>query len=320
MKYALIADVHGNLPALEAVISDARAQGAQRYVFVGDYCISFPYPNEVVDVLRGLAPEVCVTGNGEDYFRRLEGSDPAGWTDGQMEITYYSFLQVTQENRRFLYALPAQASFTDEGHRVHVAHSSQDFIGDAEHARFACARVALRHREKAYTHESLLADVRATLAANEGLARRLSGMEDGVYIFGHSHIQWHARLGGKLLINPGSCGLPLDCAGSGAAYTLLTCSSEGVTAQERTVAYDEAALSRAVRTSEQYRHARVWSENILRELETRQGQTRFFLSFVEAFAKEKGDAVRPFTKATWEAAYEDFCRRRRDATEGEGCR
>ena len=42
MKYAIISDIHGNLPALNEVIEDARKNGAASYIFVGDYCLSNP--------------------------------------------------------------------------------------------------------------------------------------------------------------------------------------------------------------------------------------------------------------------------------------
>ena len=42
MKYAVISDIHGNLPALEAVMEDAARKGAGRYLFAGDYSISGP--------------------------------------------------------------------------------------------------------------------------------------------------------------------------------------------------------------------------------------------------------------------------------------
>ena len=46
MKYAVISDIHGNLPALKVVLADAEKQGADAYIFGGDYCLSGPYPNE----------------------------------------------------------------------------------------------------------------------------------------------------------------------------------------------------------------------------------------------------------------------------------
>ena len=43
MKYAIVSDIHGNLPALNKVIEDARKNGAESYIFVGDYCLSNPW-------------------------------------------------------------------------------------------------------------------------------------------------------------------------------------------------------------------------------------------------------------------------------------
>ena len=51
---ALLYDVHGNLPALEAVLTDARRAGAPRFVLGGDYALFGPYPAETVAALREL--------------------------------------------------------------------------------------------------------------------------------------------------------------------------------------------------------------------------------------------------------------------------
>ena len=45
MKYAVISDVHGNLPALQAVLEDIRQQEITHCLFLGDYCISGPWPD-----------------------------------------------------------------------------------------------------------------------------------------------------------------------------------------------------------------------------------------------------------------------------------
>ena len=51
---ALIYDVHGNLPALEAVLADARAADAQRFLLGGDYALFGPFQAECVAALRAL--------------------------------------------------------------------------------------------------------------------------------------------------------------------------------------------------------------------------------------------------------------------------
>jgi hypothetical protein len=62
---ALLYDVHGNLPALDAVIADARAAGAAGCVVGGDVALFGPYPVETVARLRLTAPGLWLRSRGE---------------------------------------------------------------------------------------------------------------------------------------------------------------------------------------------------------------------------------------------------------------
>jgi len=64
---AVLYDVHGNLPALEAVVADARARAAERWILGGDYALFGPEPEATVALLRGLAPATWIRGNGERW-------------------------------------------------------------------------------------------------------------------------------------------------------------------------------------------------------------------------------------------------------------
>ena len=64
---ALIYDVHGNLPALEAVLDDAREQGADGYLVGGDVALFGPWPEATTERLRELAPATWIRGNGERW-------------------------------------------------------------------------------------------------------------------------------------------------------------------------------------------------------------------------------------------------------------
>lgn len=83
MKFAVISDIHGNLPALDAVLEDAEKSGVDSYIFAGDYCISNPYPDECISRVRAIANKYVVRGNEEKYLEKLVGQDPATWTDGR---------------------------------------------------------------------------------------------------------------------------------------------------------------------------------------------------------------------------------------------
>jgi hypothetical protein len=64
---ACLYDVHGNLPALEAVLADAEAAGATRYCLGGDYALFGAWPAETVERLRGLENAMWIRGNGERW-------------------------------------------------------------------------------------------------------------------------------------------------------------------------------------------------------------------------------------------------------------
>jgi predicted phosphodiesterase len=62
MKVALISDIHGNLPALEAALADIRTHGTDQIIFLGDAATLGPQPKETLDLLRTLDC-VCIMGN-----------------------------------------------------------------------------------------------------------------------------------------------------------------------------------------------------------------------------------------------------------------
>ena len=57
MRYAIFSDIHGNLPALQAALCDAKGYSVDKYLFLGDYIRDFPWPNEVVETQLITAKE-----------------------------------------------------------------------------------------------------------------------------------------------------------------------------------------------------------------------------------------------------------------------
>ena len=64
---ALLYDVHGNVRALDAVLADAHAEGADAYLVGGDVALFGPWPEAAVAGLRDLAPAIWIRGNGERW-------------------------------------------------------------------------------------------------------------------------------------------------------------------------------------------------------------------------------------------------------------
>src|SRR5262245_30229019 len=69
---ACLYDIHGNLPALEAVLADAEAAGASRWILGGDYALFGGWPRETVDRLRALENATWIRGNGERWTRDVD--------------------------------------------------------------------------------------------------------------------------------------------------------------------------------------------------------------------------------------------------------
>lgn len=302
MKYAIISDVHGNAPALRLALDDARREGAEGFLFAGDYCISAPWANEVIAIIRDLPGARFIRGNDENHLDAPDGDD------GQFEVARWCAQSITPENRAWLDALPEELSFLCEGVTIRMAHSSEAFVGKALHARFRTSRMPGNYPDAKVSRDQLTADFRAYGRSGE-LAAAVSTLEKGVYIFGHNHIQTWGDFDGRILVNPGSVGLPLDCGDFGAAYSLLTVENGTVTVEERRIPYDVEALIAQVKTTGQYAAARVWTETIFSEWRTCREKVYFLLWHAEDYARQIGDDRRPFARDTWEAAYADFLAR-----------
>lgn len=306
MKFAVISDVHGNLEALNAVLADAEAQQVDGYILTGDYCLSNPAPDECVSRIRSLPNAYVISGNEERYFAALMEQDPGTWTDGQMQMSYWCYQNVSPENRAYLLSRPRYLELTVHGVPLYIAHSSAEFIGDREHAQWGTWVVSERYPHGYITWETFTQDIHRYFDQDVAFQQRLAALADGVYLFGHCHIQWHyASADGRVvLVDAGSCGLPLECVANTVPYTLLEISKDGtVQVEERRLPFDMEAYVRAYRQSRQYREVPVWSRVIARQLLESRDYLVFFLRFVEQYARRIGDARRPYAVETWEQAF-----------------
>lgn len=190
---ALIYDVHGNLPALDAVLDDAAAAGAMHHLLGGDYCMLGPQPAETLARLHGLpADTIWLRGNTERWVRHPESGD---------------------------IPFPAIADACR-----HVA----DAIGHAEVSELAALPQMLTDVPVAgaagviFCHASPGSDMIGFFpqpADGDGAAAT-SDREANTIVCGHTHMQFRREVGVVEVINPGSVGLPLD-GDTRAAYALL---------------------------------------------------------------------------------------------------
>lgn len=244
MRYAVISDIHGNMPALQAVLNDAKNKCADRYIFLGDYYMNLPFPNEVIDTIRSVGHFHIIKGNEEDHIERLSKQNQENWTDGQFSALYWTYRTLTKDNRRYLSALPAKEIINDAGTHIYTAHSSK--------AHFHHTVLDnINSRDFALNNQRNMDFIHGILNTDEHLQNSLSALPDGIYLFGHTHLQFHKKMYNKLLLNPGSCGLPLDRI-QGAPYTMIDILSGDWQVNEYRVLYDLDETIQRLKQSELY--------------------------------------------------------------------
>jgi len=266
MRYAVISDVHGNLPAFQAVLADAKALGADRYLLLGDYATCFPWGNEVTTAIRGLAPAAAVRGNGEDSFiEYLNGRFELD--NEQFRPAYWCLRSLDRENLEYLTALPERAAVQGEGYTMCLSHTLDVMHREAVAAFFSARGFRVMMESAPIPHDEYLIRAReALLSCPEALAD-IQALPEGVHLFGHNHIQFHMEHEGRLLVNPGSCGQALDFD-TAAAYTLLAREGNRWEVVERRVAYDLDAAAAGLEASGFSACAPLWSSIFQLELRT----------------------------------------------------
>ena len=208
MTLALLYDVHGNLPALEAVLDDARAAGATRYLLGGDYALFGPWPRETVARLRELDGTTWIRGNVDRW-----AANPADAPDHPLQQS-------------------AIAVCRDE-------------LGEELIEQLGALQEQLVLDGVRYCHGSPLSDVRSFFpepAPDE--LELMAGATERRIVFGHTHLPFAREGPGEAeLVNPGSVGIPLD-GDTRAAYALV---DEGGAIEHRRVEYDFRASAAALR-------------------------------------------------------------------------
>ena len=101
MKIILLGDVHGNLPALEAVLEDGRRRGGDIVLNTGDYVGQGPFPDETVSLLSSVE-SVAVAGNFDRNVLRAK----QGKTGEKAELHLWTRGRLSRENRKNLKNLP----------------------------------------------------------------------------------------------------------------------------------------------------------------------------------------------------------------------
>jgi predicted phosphodiesterase len=187
VRVAALYDVHGNMPALSAVLAETDGLGIDAIVVGGDVA-SGPMPVETLDALRERGAQF-VRGNA-DRVLDLRGADESeAWVRARRWVAD----RLGEERLGFLAGLPLDLAL-DVG---------------------ALGRVRFCHGAPGSDELPI-----TRLTPDDRLRRLLEGVDERIVVCGHTHVQFDRRVGELRLVNAGSVGMPYEHE-PGAYWALL---------------------------------------------------------------------------------------------------
>lgn len=311
MKFAIISDVHGNFPALTKVVEDARANNVDRFIFIGDYIFDLPFSNEVLQFISRMEHADVILGNKEVFLKALSEEDQSGWVFDQMGAVFQTYRELTRESFVYIASLKEEAFVSTESGRV--IYASHYLKGMPSGIKTNCSSSRLHEvmRQNSFSRQQYLDEIAAQLNRND-YQTLFQSIEADVILFGHDHLQYHGYCGGKLIVNPGSCGQPLDFDRR-AAYTIIEETSSGFCVEDRRVEYDVEAVIQATKKSKMYACATTWCELVFLAIRTGRDYFGKFFQIASRIAATKGEESRFFTNETWAQAQRVFSETKLDA-------
>jgi len=211
MRVAALYDIHGNLPALEAVLRDVRTAGVDRIVVGGDV-LPGPMPRESLACLQALElPVQFIHGNGDREAIAPTGAVPEMYR----ESVQWNADQLRPEDVRLLAAWPLTLRLSIDG------------IGEV-----LFCHATPRNDTEIFTRQT----------SDERLLPIFGGLGAALAVCGHTHMQFDRRIGAVRVVNAGSVGMPF---GEPGAYWLLL----GPDVEFRRTSYDLGAAALRIRAT-----------------------------------------------------------------------
>jgi putative phosphoesterase len=230
MRVAALYDIHGNLPALEAVLEDVRRAKVDAIVVGGDV-LPGPMPSETIELLSSLdIPLQCIFGNGDrEVLAQLAGIEPTV-PERFREVIRWNGEQLSVEQRELIGSWPAKRSFDISGlGEVLFCHATP------------------RNDTEIFTRNT----------SEERLLPVLEGVSATLLVCGHTHMQFDRMVGPIRVVNAGSVGMPF---GEPGAYWLIL----GSTVELRRTAYDLEAAAARIRSTKYPMAEEFAANNVLR--------------------------------------------------------
>ncbi len=215
MPVAAIYDIHGNLPALEAVLDEIRQADVDRVIVGGDV-LPGPMPSETLTRLLDLdVPVEFIHGNGESAVLAMIGGRDPGIPEQFLDVVHWSGQQLSSEHERLVASWPPTCRIDIPG------------VGQV-----LCCHATPRNDTEVFSR----------VTSEDRLLPVFEGRDVSMVICGHTHMQFDRMVGPIRVVNAGSVGMPFGTPG--ADWLLL-----GPNVQLRHTSYDLAKAAACIRAT-----------------------------------------------------------------------
>lgn len=254
-KAAILSDIHSNYYAFQACYEDAVANGAEMFVFLGDYISDLADPVKTLDLVYAIQkayPTVCLKGNRERYMLDCKTGVSTFSAGSKTGSLLYTYTQLRPHDFAFFESLPFCDCIEVNGIPFEIAHGFKDddrfcFDGTGENTETVFAQ-----------------------------------MNYSWFLGGHCHRQFVCRRGDKVILNPGSVGVPRDY-GYLSQYALLNFDGQDVHVQLRQTRYDVPTMIQRQFQSGLVDIAPHWAVSVLYDVITGKECTMELLKRLEPY-------------------------------------
>ena len=183
MKLALIADIHGNMFAFDAILEDIRRHNVDQLLCLGDVAAGGPQPHEVIQRLRELACPI-VMGNTDAWLLEPVLKEHVDtFSKYTQDIEYWSAQQLSAEDKAFIKTFQPTIEWPLDDNKTLLAYHGTPR--------------SFTERLLATTPDAQLDEIFTSTTAQ-------------ILVGAHTHIQLYRRYRDKIILNPGSVGMPMD--------------------------------------------------------------------------------------------------------------
>ena len=255
MKIAVLSDIHGNYVALESCMNYALERNIDTFLFLGDYVGELAYPERAMKMIYNIKAKyncIFIRGNKEGYWinYRKRDANSIEWEDNNSTtgMLLYAYNHLTNEDIDFFESLPISQKVEIKGH----------------------APFTICHGSPYIVNEDMIPDT-------DRIHEIMEMSDTDLIICGHTHRQNKTTYKNKVVLNPGSVGIPLSSEGK-TQFLILTSSESGWQEEFISLEYNADEIIKDMKKENLHIRAPYWNYSTKRLLKDGKISNRTVLS------------------------------------------